>query len=167
MTDVEQICSFLEKNGVSYQRFDHPPVYTVEDVHRLTPDLPGAKTKNLFLKDNKGKRHFLVVMPADNRVDLKALPAHLDAKRISFASAERLKKHLGIEPGSVSLLAVYNDRDQHQVEVFIDSSLWAEDAFQFHPLVNTATLVIPKEGIEQFLTATGHDARIVEVPSPE
>lgn len=167
MEQIMTIFDFLEENSIPYERFDHPPVYTVEDVHRLTPDLPGAKTKNLFLKDNKGKRHFLVVMPADNRVDLKALPAHLDAKRVSFASAQRLKKHLGIEPGSVSLLAVFNDREQHQVEVFIDSSLWAEGAFQFHPLVNIATLVIPKEGIERFLSATGHDARIVEVPSPE
>jgi len=167
MSEAEAICRFLNENGISFQRFDHPPVYTVDDVHRLTPDLPGAKTKNLFLKDNKGKRHFLVVMPADNRVDLKALPEHIDAKRVSFASAKRLMTYLGIEPGSVSLLAVFNDCEQHQVEVFIDSSLWAEDAFQFHPLVNTATLVIPKEGIERFLSATGHDARIVEVPSPK
>ena len=157
--------SFLSEHGVEYQRFDHPPVYTVEDVHRLTPDLPGAKTKNLFLKDQTGKRHLLVIVQDEKRVDLKTLAAGLDAKRVSFASAERLDKHLGIAPGAVSLLAVFNDRSAHAVEVFIDAALWAEPAFQFHPLVNTATLVVPKAGIESFLAATGHRLRVLDVPA--
>jgi Ala-tRNA(Pro) deacylase len=157
--------SFLDEHGVAYERFDHPPVYTVEDVHRLTPDLPGAKTKNLFLKDQKGKRHLLVIVPDEKRVNLKAMAAGVDARRVSFASAQRLEKHLGITPGAVSLLAVFNDRNVHAVEVFIDAALWARSAFQFHPLVNTATLVVPKAGIETFLAATGHRPRILEVPA--
>lgn len=161
------IFSFLEKHGIAYERFDHPPVYTVEDVHRLTPDLPGAKTKNLFLKDQTGKRHLLVVVPGDKRIDLKALPARVDARRVSFASPARLENHLGIAPGAVSLLAVFNDRDTHAVEVFVDEALWRADAFQFHPLVNTATLVVPRAGIATFLDATGHKCRLIDVPSPE
>ncbi len=159
------IFSFLDQNEIAYERFDHPPVFTVEDVHRLTPDLPGAKTKNLFLKDQTGRRHLLVIVPDEKRVDLKALAAQVGAKRVSFASPERLKKHLGITPGAVSLLAVFNDRAAHAVEVFIDEALWRADAFQFHPLVNTATLVVPKEGIDAFLSATGHDRRLLQVPS--
>ena len=156
---------FLKNHGIEYERFDHPPVYTVEDVHRLTPNLPGTKTKNLFFRDKKGRRHFLVVVPDEKRVDLKALPAALESGRVSFGSADRLKKYLGIEPGSVSLLAIFNDRERHAVEIFIDETLWASDAFQFHPLVNTSTLVIPKDGIERFLAAIGHQPKVTDVPA--
>ncbi len=160
MTDLYQ---FLSANGIDYQRFDHPPVYTVEDVYRLTPDLPGSKTKNLFLRDRKGKRHFLVVAGDEKRVNLKALSGVIDAKGLSFASADRLQKFLGVEPGAVSLLAAFNDQD-HCVEIYIDQELWAAEAFQFHPLVNTSTLVINREGIQKFLDAAGHAAKVVEVP---
>ena len=155
---------FLDTHEVAYERHDHPAVYTVEEADRLVPDLPGAKTKNLFLRDGKGKRHFLVLVPSDKRVNLKARNAALGVKRISFGSPERLKKHLGIEPGAVSLLAVYND-SAHKVEVVKDQAIWEADIFMFHPLVNTSTLVIKKADIERFLAATGHDLKIVEVPS--
>jgi Ala-tRNA(Pro) deacylase len=157
------IYDFLESHQIAYTRIDHPPVYTVEDVHRLVPPLPAAKTKNLFFRDKKGQRHFLVIVEGDKRVDLKRLPETLSAGHVSFGSAERLKKFLGIEPGSVSLLALANDPDHH-VEVIIDCELWKENAFQFHPLVNTSTLVIEKKQLERFLAATGHPAKILEVP---
>jgi len=115
------------------------------------------------LRDDKGKRNFLVLVPSDKRVNLKALKGVLGVKRISFGSPERLKKHLGIEPGAVSLLAVYND-SEHKVEVVMDQDLWESDTFLFHPLVNTSTLVIKKRDIERFLEATGHDLKVVDVP---
>jgi Ala-tRNA(Pro) deacylase len=160
MTDFFQ---FIDEHGIAYDRHDHPAVYTVEEADQLVPDLPGAKTKNLFLRDDKGKRHFLVLVPSDKRVNLKALKGVLGVKRISFGSPERLKKHLGIEPGAVSLLAVYND-SEHKVEVVMDQDLWEADTFLFHPLVNTSTLVIKKRDIERFLDITGHGLRVVEIP---
>ena len=166
-TATMDIYQFLEAHRIEYQRFDHPPVFTVADVHRLTPDLPGAGTKNLFFRDKKGTRHFLVVVPDDKRVDLKKLPSCLESARVSFGSPRRLKENLGIEPWSVSLLSIFNDRDHQKVVVFIDSGLWKADAFQFHPLVNTSTLVISKDGIQQFLSATGHQWKVLEVPSPD
>jgi len=134
---------FLADYQIEYERHDHPPVYTVEDVNRLVPPLPAAKTKNLFLRDNKGKRHFLVVVRDEKRVDLKALPGLLESSRLRFGSADRLKKYLGVDPGSVSLFAVVNDQD-NAVEVIMDKGLWESEAFQFHPLVNTSTLVISR-----------------------
>ncbi|MFC1515927.1 prolyl-tRNA synthetase associated domain-containing protein [Thermodesulfobacteriota bacterium] len=154
---------FLADHRIEYERHDHPPVFTVDDVNRLVPDLPGAKTKNLFLCDNKGRRHFLVVVRDEKRVDLKALPGILDIKRLRFGSPDRLKKYLGIDPGSVSLFAIVNDSDL-AVEVIMDSDLWVSDAFQFHPLVNTSTLVISRENLQRFLKKTGHEARIIDVP---
>jgi len=159
------IFDFLSENVIEYERFDHPPVYTVDDVHRLTPDLPGAKTKNLFLRDKKGARHFLVVMPADKQINLKALPAVLASSNVSFGSPARLMKHLGVEPGSVSLLAILEDHEQ-AVEVYIDEALWTSNAFQFHPMINTSTLVLTKASIEKFLAASNHDFQTVDIPSP-
>lgn len=161
---MPDIFQFLTNHGIEYQRFDHPPVYTVEDVHRLTPDLPGAKTKNLFICEDKKKRHFLVVVPADKRVDLKALPEALQSRRIRFGSPDRLMNYLGIEPGSVSLLAILHDIERHAVEVVIDEQLWQSEAFQFHPLINTITLTIDRDGIERFLTATGHEFKVAQIP---
>ena len=157
---------FLELNDIVYERHDHPAVYTVEEANRLVPPLNAAKTKNLFLRDDKGRRHFLVLVKSHKRVDLNGLRNLLGLKRISFGSPDRLKKYLGIEPGAVSLLAVYNDRE-HQVEIVMDKNLWEEDTFQFHPLVNTSTLVISKEDISHFLAMTGHQMAIMDVPGRE
>src|SRR5436305_14848318 len=101
--------SFLARHGIEAKRVEHPPVMTVEESERLVPKLPGAKTKNLFLRDKKGARHFLVTVRHDLPVDLNALGAALDAGRLGFASPERLAKHLGVTPGPVRLLARVND----------------------------------------------------------
>lgn len=154
---------FLVDHKIEYNRHDHPAVYTVEESERLVPPLPGAKTKNLFLRDKKGARHFLVVVPAQKRVNIKALPQAVGSSRLSFGSAGRLKKYLGVEPGAVTLLAIFNDPD-HAVEVFMDKALWESEAFHFHPLVNTSTLVISRQNLKRFIEATGHEIQIVEVP---
>ena len=162
---MEAFFQFLEANQVAYTRHDHPAVYTVEEADRLVPELPAAKTKNLFLRDDKGKRHFLVLVPSYKQVDLKTLKDEMGIKRISFGSPKRLEKYLGIEPGAVSLLALYND-NAHDVEVFVDQDLWASESFQCHPLVNTSTLVITRENLIRFLKATGHSMKIIDVPEP-
>ena len=160
MTDIYQ---FLDSIDVLYERFDHPAVYTVNEAKKLSPGMDGASTKNLFLRDKKGIRHFLVIVPQDKQVDLKELSSKLEASRLSFASPDRLKKYLGIEPGSVSILALLNDPEKN-VEVFVDNELWNSETILCHPLVNSCTLAIPRDGIMQFLENTGHTMRLVEVP---
>jgi len=157
------IAEFLARHDIQASRHEHPPVMTVEESERLVPKLPGAKTKNLFLRDKKGARHFLVTVPHDVAVDLNALGSHIGAGRLGFASPERLQRHLGITPGSVSLLALVND-SEHAVEFILDRALWEADAVHAHPLVNSATLVIPHAALERFLAATGHSPRIIDVP---
>ena len=154
---------FLTDHQVAYERYDHPAVYTVADVKRLVPPLPAARTKNLFLRDHKGKRHFLVIVPADKRVNIKALNTVIGSSRLSFGSAHRLKKMLGVDPGSVTIFALVNDPDG-KVEVIIDELLWEEKAFQFHPLVNTSTLVVSNDNFKRFLALTGHDVKVLAVP---
>jgi Ala-tRNA(Pro) deacylase len=158
------LAAFLAGHSIEAARYEHPPVMTVEESERLVPQLPGAKTKNLFLRNRKGDRHLLVTVPHDVAVDLAALGAQIGAGRLGFASADRLLKHLGITPGSVSLLALVNDAS-HAVEFVIDRRLWEADAVHAHPLVNSATMVLPHRELERFLAATGHDVRIIDVPT--
>ena len=153
---------FLRTHAIEARRVEHPPVMTVEESERLVPALPGTKTKNLFLRDKKGARHFLVSVPHDLSVDLDALGDAIGAGRLGFASAERLQRHLGVMPGSVSLLALVHDRT-HAVELVMDRRLWEADAVHAHPLVNTATLVVTHDALERFLAATGHAPRIIEI----
>lgn len=160
---MSDIYSFLDKNSISYQRFDHPAVYTCEEADRLCPDMPGVGTKNLFLRDKDAKRYFLVVVGNDKNVDLKKLKEILGVSKLGFASEERLQKYLGLKPGSVTLLGVLNDPDGI-VEVFIDKQIWNKP-LQCHPLVNTATLVIEFEGIKKFLDMTKHQPKIIDIPA--
>ena len=160
---MNEFYRFLDENGIRYERYDHPPVFTVEEARRLVPPLPAAKTKNLFLRDKKGRRHFLLVVDADKQVDLKRFEPLLGEGRLSFGSADRLQRYLGITPGAVSLCAVFNDKN-HAVRVVVDKALWAAAAFQFHPLVNSSTLVISKKDLERFLELTGHAVHILDVP---
>lgn len=160
---MEVFFQFLENNQIAYKRHDHPAVFTVEEADRLVPELSAAKTKNLFLRDDKGKRHFLVVVPGHKQVNLKLLKDRMGVKRISFGSPERMKKHLGIEPGAVSIMALYHDK-AHAVELFVDQELWKAESFQCHPLVNTATLEITRENLTRFLEITGHEMKTIEVP---
>ena len=155
---------FLREHGIAAARHEHPPVMTVEESVRLVPKLPGAKTKNLFLRDKKGARHFLVTVPHDIAVDLERARRGARRRRLGFASPERLLKHLGITPGSVSLLALVNDATR-AVEFVIDRALWEAEAVQAHPLVNTATMVIAHADLERFLAATGHAPRVIDVPA--
>ena len=158
------IYRFLAGHGIEYERHDHPQVYTCEEALRLVPPLPAAKTKNLFLRDRKGRRHFLVAVGYVKAVYLKALAPLLGVSKLGFASAERLQRYLGVDPGSVSILGVVNDVNR-EVEVIVDQDLWAAKAFQCHPLVNTSTLVISWDHLQRFLEITGHPVRVLDVPS--
>ena len=157
------IYKFLDSIDVTYERFDHTAVFTVSEAKRLSPEMDGASTKNLFLRDKKGIRHFLVTVPQDKQVDLRELSSILETSRLSFASPERLRKYLGIDPGSVSLLALLNDSEK-KVEVFVDNEIWDSELILCHPLINTSTLAVPRDGMRQFLKQTGHNLRLVEVP---
>ena len=158
------LSAFLVAQGIDAPCHAHPPVMTVAESERLVPPLPGAKTKNLFLRDRKGVRHFLVTVPHVLAVDLDALGGVLDAGRLGFASPDRLLRHLGITPGSVSLLALVNDT-AHAVEFVIDRTVWDAVAVQAHPLRNDATMVIAHAELERFLAATGHVPRVIDVPA--
>nr|WP_269440446.1 prolyl-tRNA synthetase associated domain-containing protein [Aeromonas veronii] len=154
----------LDQLAIPYQRFDHPPVFTCEEASRLLPDLPAAKTKNLFLRDPKSERLFLVVTPEERRVDLKALATALGVKRLSFGSPERLDAVLGLTPDSVTLLAMVRDRE-NAVELVVDEAIWQAEQVQCHPLVNTATLIIRLDDVRRLLTHLDREAIVMRLPA--
>ena len=155
---------FLTTHAIKLERHEHAAVMTVAESELLVPLLPGAKTKNLFLRDKKGLKHFFVTIPAALSANLNQLGDVLGAGRLGFASAERLLTHLGVTPGSVSLLGLVNDAG-HNVQFVIDQALWNAPAVQAHPLINTATLVVPHADLVRFLAATGHEPKIISVPA--
>lgn len=141
--------------SIPFQVFEHPPVFTCEESQQLCPPMPGLKNKNLFLKDEKGKKYFLVSLTQDKQLNLKDLGQKLGVKGLSFASERRLQEVLGIAPGSVGLLALVNDM-QKLTTVYIDEDLLKAEWFQSHPLVNTSTVCFKTTDIRKFLHHTGH-----------
>ncbi len=160
--DTTALLQYLDYLSISYECHEHVAVYTSEQARRLIAPLPGASAKNLFLRDKKGQRHFLLTLDDTKELNLKTFSARLGVSNLSLASVERLKDRLGVEPGAVSLMALVND-PEHRVEVLIDRDIWQAEALHCHPLVNTATLVIPLAGLRKFLEATGHTARLVDI----
>jgi Ala-tRNA(Pro) deacylase len=139
----------------------HKPVFTVEDVEQTPHGLPGADTKNLFLKDAKGQL-FLVTLRADRRADLKTLPALIGGKRLSFGSAETLFAALGVLPGSVTPFALINDVS-HQVRFALDRALAEAEHIICHPLVNTASVSLRTADLLRLLRALGVEPAIIDL----
>lgn len=151
----KKLYTYLEQLGICFTRHEHPPVYTVEEAELYWRDIPGAHCKNLFLRNSKGNRHFLVVMEHSKKVDLNKLAEKTAAGKLSFASAGRLEQYLGLETGAVSPFGLVNDRQKRDVELVLDQDLKKYAQVNFHPNVNTATLTISYFDFERFLESCG------------
>ena len=163
MLDPHQLLSRLDELGIAHRTVEHPPVFTVEEAKALRGDLPGHHIKNLFLR-NKKEEMWLVVALEDRAVDLKRLGERLGAGKFSFGSPDRLRRHLGVEPGSVTPLAVIND-PQHQVRLVLDRALAEGDgSINAHPLVNTMTTALSLADLLRFFAATGHKPEWLDFP---
>ncbi len=149
----------LAELGVAVETVRHPPLFTVAESKALRGELAGAHSKNLFLKDKKGA-YWLVVALEDRPIDLKVLRGRIGAAHLSFASAERLRDVLGVEPGSVTPFALINDTER-QVTVVLDAEMMQAGVLNFHPLANTATTAISPDGLLTFIRSCGHEPRVV------
>ncbi len=126
---------------ISFDYYEHPPAPTIEEAKKYWKDIDATHCKNLFFRNHKGNKHFLVVF--DHRYDLNihALEKYLRQGKLSFASEARMEKYLGVKPGSVSPLALINDKEKH-VHVFLDENLKNATKISFHPNVNDASIVL-------------------------
>jgi Ala-tRNA(Pro) deacylase len=158
----QDLFAFLDRLGIAHATVSHPALFTVEQSQTLRGQIPGGHTKNLFLRDKKGA-FYLVVALEDAAIVLKDLHRRLGASgRFSFGSAEAMGELLGVVPGSVTPFAAINDTTG-EVTVVLDRAMLGYDILNFHPLVNTMTTSISRDGLIKFLTATGHEPRLEAV----
>jgi len=151
--------------GIAAETVEHEPVFTVAESRPVKARIPGAHSKNLFVKDKKG-RFFLITAKDETAIDLKRTHEAIGASgRLSFGSAEQLRALLGVEPGSVTPFAVANDREG-QVTMILDANLMEHERVNFHPLVNSMTTGVSREDLLKFLRSTGHDPLILRLPEP-
>ncbi len=157
------LLSRLDELGIAHRTLDHVPVFTVEEARRLRGQIDGAHSKNLFLRDKK-ERHWLVSCLSERKVDLKWLALELGTKRLTFCTPRRLAGYLGIRAGAVSPFAILNDT-RGVVRVAIDAELLAGKPLNFHPLDNSKTTAVSREGLLRFLEAEGHPPKILRFPA--
>lgn len=156
MGKSKEVYKVLGELKIPYKVYSHPAVYTSEEAEKyVDASMEGSKCKNLFLRNQKGDRHFIVIIDHSKRVDLKELSKNLEEKRISFASENRLDKYLGLLPGSVSPFGLINDENR-EVIVVIDAELKKEEKINFHPNINTETLTVLFKDFERFLDWVGN-----------
>ena len=151
----KETLEFLNASGIVLEKMEHEPVFTVEEMDAAGISARGGVCKNLFLRDAKGKKHYLVVAPEEKRVDLSALPAQLGSTKLSFASAERLEKYLGVAQGSVSPLGLLND-EGHEVTLVVDKDLCTAARMGVHPNENTATVWLSYKDLKGIVEKLGN-----------
>lgn len=160
MLGKQEIKAFLDEKKIAYEWAEHEAVYTIEDMVKLGLEDMQDVAKNLFLRDAKGKRHFLVVVREDKKVDLKRLGEQLGGVRLSFASEERLEKYLGLKKGSVTPLGVLNDENR-AVEVYFDEDFCHMEKIGVHPNENTASVFLPVDELLNIIREHGNSVEMI------
>jgi Ala-tRNA(Pro) deacylase len=160
----QELYSLFENLGIKVTTHEHAPVFTVEEAKKVHDGIAGGHCKNLFCKDEKGAL-WLIVALEDSTINLKAAPAKIGSKRLTFGKPDLLMEILGVEPGSVTPLGLINDRER-RVNVILDETMMRQEKLNFHPLQNTATTTIASGDLLTFIKACGHAPRIVAVSEP-
>lgn len=160
LKNSSQLLAYLAELNIDVTTYEHEPAFTVAESQAHRDNMPGGHTKNLFVKDKKG-RYFLLTVLEDAQVDLKTIHQKIGAQgRVSFGKPEALMKFLGVIPGAVTALGIVNDTDQN-VTLILDEKLIAHDIINAHPLRNDATTAINAPDLIKFIEATGHDVNIM------
>ena len=158
----QRVFDALDALEVSYDAYEHPAVFTSEDAATHWRDIPGAPVKNLFLRNKKGNREYLVILGIEKRADLRQLVKIIGDDRFSFGSAERLMQTMGLTPGSVSPFGLLHPGSR-DVQVIIDADLRDAGRLIFHPNINTASVTISFADLEKFLASRGNPVRFISV----
>lgn len=153
---------WLDDNGYKYEKLEHSPVFTMEEMDVAGITKQGNVVKNLFVRNAKGDKHYLVSAPEDRKIDMNKLAILLGSTRLSFASPERMDKYLGVQQGSVSPLCVLND-ENHEVFVAFDQSLMGEERIGVHPLENTATIFMSFKDLKKIIEDQGNKFKCIKL----
>ena len=157
------VFDYLDRLGISYECYDHPAAPTIGIAREYWKQIPHARhCKNLFFRNHKGDRHYLVVFDCDHDLAIHDLERRLRQGKLSFASERRMERYLGLKPGSVSPFGLINDTQNH-VHLFLDRNLQDAPWLAFHPNDNTASLVVGREGFRRYLEACGNSYEYIEL----
>jgi Ala-tRNA(Pro) deacylase len=162
MRGQTELYQLLEKLEIRFDYHEHPPVATIEDAKIHWRDFNSGRCKNIFFRNHKGDKHYLVILEHLRQLNIRDLEQRLKQGKLTFASDQRLKKYLGVEPGSVSPFGLIND-EAHHVHLFIDEKLDEFDRLSFHPNINTASLVISKADFIRFLKYLGNSYEFIKL----
>lgn len=162
MRGQQELYELFENLAIPFEYHEHPPLATIEDSKIYWKDLGSGRCKNIFVRNHKGDKHYLIILEHLRQLNIHDLEKRLRQGKLTFASDKRLKKHLGIEPGSVSPFGLINDTEKH-VHLFIDEKLNEFDRLVFHPNINTASLVISKPDFLKFLAFTGNTYEFIRM----
>lgn len=162
MRGQKELYETLAKLDIQFEYQEHPPLATIEEAIVHWKDYNSGRCKNIFFRNHKGNRHYLVILEHLRQLDIHDLEKRLRQGKLTFASDQRLKKYLGVEPGSVSPFGLINDTEKH-VHLFIDEKLNDYDRLAFHPNVNTASLIISKKDFLRFLGHTGNTYEFIRL----
>jgi Ala-tRNA(Pro) deacylase len=165
MIGQPQVYECLDKMGIEYEYYEHPEAPTIEIAAQFYRGEDTTLCKNLFFRNHKGNRHYLVIMDSRHQMDIHSIEKMLRQGKLSFASSERMMKYLGLRPGSVSLFGLVNDKD-HEVTLFVDKGLVNVKKVSFHPNDNHASLVITRDDMLKFITEIGNPYEIVDLYDP-
>jgi Ala-tRNA(Pro) deacylase len=150
------VYKYLEKLGINYKRFEHKAVFTVEEAKEIEENIPGVKTKNLFLRDKNKKNYLLFCLEAEAKANIKQLSEKLGLKHLSFASSEDLEKLLKLTPGSVSPFGLLND-EENKVKLVIDKNILEGESVNFHPNDNRFTINLKTEDFKKYLDSLNNE----------
>ena len=162
MRGQEELYLLFEKLNIKFEYHEHPPLATIEDTKTHWKNYNSGRCKNIFFRNHKGDRHYLVILEHLRQLNIRDLEKRLKQGKLTFASDFRLKKYLGVEPGSVSPFGLINDSEKH-VHLFIDEKLKEFDRLTFHPNINTASLVLSKSDFLKFLEYTGNTFEFIRL----
>jgi Ala-tRNA(Pro) deacylase len=162
MNGQPELYKKLKELEITYTYHEHPPTPTIEIAMQYWKDLNASHCKNLFFRNHKGNKHYLVILEHKENLDIHSLEKILKQGKISFASEKRMIKYLGLTPGSVSPFGLINDI-HHEVIIFIDQNLKSSKTICFHPNINTASLIIEFDDFMNFLTDCGNSFRFINM----
>lgn len=173
---IQKTLSWLDRNGITYEVFYHPALFTIEECLAYWKDIKATHCKNLFMRNHKGNRHYLISYECHKNLDIHALEHMLHQGKLSFASPERMERCLGVAPGSVCAFGLINDIDVrdtadpkelfdngHRVKYFLDQDLQTAEKVSFHPCDNTASVVLTHDMFMKFLALWGGEYEWLEI----
>jgi len=159
---MQEVFDLLDKLSIPYKAYNHKPVFTIEDAENCWNNIEGVLCKNLFLRNQKGDKHFLVIVEAYKKLSMKLLDIEIGFGKLSFCSPERLLKYLKLSPGSVGPFGLINDV-QHQVDLYIDIDLEKFEFINFHPNNNSCTITIKFQDLLKYLIYTGNKFQFINI----